>query len=100
MDGLRHIPLEICIPICININSRRFYKQRQCRIIKMGNPIVYTPGSIEVQQTRIKEGEFYGSYFNEYRSLKNGKKELERTGLCNGSFFIFRQFVNFFISKM
>ena len=48
----------------------------------------------------VLEGEFYGSYFNEYRSLKNGKKELERTGLCNGSFFIFRQFVNFFISKM
>ncbi len=24
----------------------------------MGNPIVYTPGSIEVQQTRIKEGNF------------------------------------------
>ena len=38
----------------------------------------YTPRSIEVQQARIKEGEFYGIYFNEYRSLKNGQgAELE-----------------------
>ena len=98
MDGLRHIPLEICIPICININSRRFYKQRQCRIIKMCNPIVYTPGSIEVQQTRIKEGEFYGSYFNEYRSLKNGKKELEENRAVQWLFFHFqaiREFLHF-----
>ncbi len=56
----------------------------------MGNPIVYTPGSIEVQQTRIKEGEFYGSYFNEYRSLKNGKKELEENRAVQWLFFHFQ----------
>ncbi len=33
------------------------------------HPVVYTPGSIEVQQARIKEGEFYRAFLEKLEQL-------------------------------
>ena len=35
----------------------------------LGHPVVYTPRSIEVQQARIKEGEFYRAFLEKLEKL-------------------------------